>query len=97
MLPASMIRIPAGVAARPSGRTASWHGGRWRIRIGLILILMTAACIWAVGAARADCINYEDYLHWVAGVDTPGSSRNVAVLGNYAYVVDYVLRIFLRS
>lgn len=34
----------------------------------------------------ADCIDYGDYLHWVAMVPELGAAHDVAIAGNYAYV-----------
>jgi hypothetical protein len=40
--------------------------------------------------SAADCIDYLDYLHWVASTDTPHQAADVTVSGTYAYVADYL-------
>jgi hypothetical protein len=50
--------------------------------------LATLAAWLYAGVAAGDCIDYEDYLHWVGSVDTPGDAYDVAVSGSYAYIAD---------
>jgi len=50
-----------------------------------IVVLLTVLLVPSLAASQ-DCIDYEDYLHWVGGVDTPTDAYGVAVAGNYAYV-----------
>jgi len=52
------------------------------VRIVLILI----APIAFPQDGRGECIDYSQFLHWVGGVDTPGTPYDVAVSGSYAYV-----------
>lgn len=57
-----------------------------RFAAGLLAAVL--ACICSSDSADAQCINYEDFLHWTAGVDTPGSASAVAASGTCAYVAD---------
>lgn len=52
------------------------------------MVLATCVLSWAClgGAARSECIDYGDYLHWVGGVDTPGYAWGVAISASHAYV-----------
>ena len=70
----------------------STRGERGKHRRGvLVMVLATCVLSWAClgGAARAECIDYGDYLHWVGNVITPGYAEGVAISGSYAYVADY--------
>ena len=49
-----------------------------------LLSLLLAAT--APGIAFPDCIDYQDYLHSVGKVATPGGATGVAVSGNFADV-----------
>ena len=62
-------------ATRSCPRQVSWPT--------MSLILSAALCPFA---AHGQCIDYGDYLHLTGSVDTPGSARDVAVSGSYAYV-----------
>jgi len=56
---------------------------------GFTLLLALSGLVFPVSALHSqDCIDYADYLHWIGGVDTPGSAYGVAVSGGYAYVAD---------
>jgi len=61
------------------------------LRIGLFAA--GVACVCVVGLAHSECIDYEDYLRWVGGVDTPGYAHDVVIAGNYAYVADSDLQV----
>ena len=52
------------------------------------LVLATLGSFLACRSVSAQCIDYGDYVHWVAGVRTPGYAEGVAVSGDYAYVAD---------
>ena len=52
-----------------------------------ILVLIYVALLIA-GAPAQDCLHYEDFLHRVAGADTPYIAYGVALAANHAYVAD---------
>jgi hypothetical protein len=56
----------------------------------LDLALFVAAILFActLGTARAECVDYADYIHRVGGVSTPGEASGVAVSGTHAYVAN---------
>lgn len=37
------------------------------------------------GSPLAQCVDYEDYLHWIRGVEIRGNARKIAVAGDFAY------------
>ena len=39
-------------------------------------------------AQARDCVYYDEYIRWIASVDTPGRAFDVDVAGDYAYVAD---------
>ena len=43
----------------------------------LSVVLLTLLLVPSLALSQ-DCIDYGDYMHWVGGVDTPGSARGVA-------------------
>ena len=53
--------------------------------IGIVFFFLVPTTI-CYPNADAQCIDYSDYLHWLATVDTPGQENSVAVNGNHAYV-----------
>ena len=53
--------------------------------IGIVLLFLVPTTIWYPNA-HAQCIDYSDYLHWRASVDTPGVENSVAVYGDHAFV-----------
>ncbi|UCG50990.1 MAG: hypothetical protein JSW58_12415 [Candidatus Latescibacterota bacterium] len=60
--------------------------GRFQVVLAMVALLVVLNS--ASASASAQCIDYGDwdYLHWVGGVDTPGTAWCVAVAGNYAFV-----------
>jgi hypothetical protein len=59
-----------------------------RVQVGLVALAMVIGCLSFFGSAGAECIDYEDYLHWVGSV-TSVTPRDVAVSGTHAYVAAY--------
>ena len=57
-------------------------------RACLATLLGLGACACAQ-AARSQCIDYGEYLHWIGGAGTPGAAFGVAVSGGYAYVASW--------
>ncbi len=55
--------------------------------MGSVVCLLAAAVAGAC-PAEAECIHYEDYLHRVCQVATPGEALGVAISGIRAYVAD---------
>jgi hypothetical protein len=55
----------------------------------LASVVLGVVFLLSRGSADADCIDYEDYLHWTSSVDTPGYAHGAAVSRGYAYVADY--------
>jgi len=59
-----------------------------------VLVMVFATCVLSCaclgGIARAECIDYGSYLHWVSGVNTPDYAYGVAISGSHAYVADGV-------
>ena len=62
--------------------------GSLGVRLALASCLAVFAVFPASGFGLAACIDYQDYLHWVGGVDTPNPALDVAVSGSYAYVAE---------
>jgi len=50
-------------------------------------LALGGAC--AISSVGAECIDYDDYLHWLSRADTPGYAHTVAISGAYAYVADH--------
>jgi hypothetical protein len=65
-------------------------GSEAKLRVVMRLGCLIAIAWLFVDIAAAECIDYEDFLHWVGSVDTPGSAQSVAVWGTHAYVADDV-------
>lgn len=61
------------------------------IPLALLLAVLAPA---AFGQGWSGCDSYNDYLHWASRDAIAGTTRDVAVNGNYAYVLsDYTLRV----
>jgi hypothetical protein len=54
-----------------------------KLLISLILMVVLLSSL----VEAQDCINYEDYMHWAAGMNTY-QARGVAISGSFAYVAD---------
>ena len=50
-------------------------------------IVLVTVLLPNIGISQ-DCIDYGDYLHSVAEVETPGSPHGVAIVGSFAYIAD---------
>jgi hypothetical protein len=61
------------------GLTRLLRVDRPKCRAGAGVLVVAMACLAAFGSAGAGCIDYGDYIHWVASVDTPGEARDAAV------------------
>ena len=48
---------------------------------------MLAVLISMPGPIVAECVNYEDFAHWTAMVSGLGETYDVAISGDYAYVI----------
>jgi len=59
------------------------------LRVLLATLTLLAISTFAVGS-NADCIDYGDYIHRSGGVQLPGDVMDVAVVGDFAFVVDTV-------
>lgn len=67
-------------------------------RGALILIFLLAVAPATFGQGWSGCSDYLDYLHWMSYTPLDGTSKDVAVLGDRAYVAaDYALRILDMS
>ena len=53
-----------------------------RVLIGVVIALFSAS------TSTAQCIDYDDYMHWVGTVETPGTISKMVVSGSYSYAVD---------
>ena len=51
----------------------------------LLMAVLVAIPAWTAGA-RAQCVDYRDYIHWVGGT-SEGRGEAVAVAGSFAYIV----------
>jgi hypothetical protein len=49
-------------------------------------VIMTLASFMAT-TAFADCVEYEDYFHWITNVSVPGAYCDVASAGNFVYAL----------
>jgi len=85
---AQAVLLTAFSLRRHRSRASAGRGTLPPARTGAIILAVAAGCAATIGWAGAECIDYEDYLHWVTSVDTPGFARGVAVSGAYAYVAD---------
>ena len=63
------------------------------------LVIICLQLLIILPAAAQDCIDYQDYLHWVGMVDTPDNAWAVATSGTTAYVADYAsgIQVIVRS
>lgn len=52
----------------------------------LVVSFVACACLVTPALGSAECVDYRDYMHWAGTVATPGSVKDVAVSGDYAYV-----------
>ena len=52
------------------------------------LLVFVLVCLCFAGPATAQCIDFDDYLHWTGSVETSYATYGVAVSGNHAYVAD---------
>ncbi len=52
----------------------------------LVLCVLIHGVLW-LGSVRADCIRYQDYLHWVGSVDLVNDFNFHAVVGTHAFIV----------
>jgi hypothetical protein len=77
---ASRLEVVIGtlVFRRCSG-AISEHRGRFGSRLGLAVLVVAMGCLCSWGSAKAQCIDYGDFLHWVGAVDTPGEAYGVAI------------------
>jgi hypothetical protein len=73
---------------RCSVRTPRRLGKLMGTRFGLAALTVALGVASSFGSARADCIDYGDYLHLDGGVDTPGYARGVAVSDSHLYIAD---------
>ena len=58
--------------------------------VPVLLAILTPAVstLCSPVSVLAQCVDYGEYLHWVGSADTPEEARDVAILGNYAYVAN---------
>ena len=61
--------------------------GRGVLVMGIATCVLSWACLG--GVARAECIDYGSYLHWMGGLDTLSDAQDVAISGSHAYVADW--------
>jgi hypothetical protein len=72
----------------PSAALFKRCGIRVRARIRLAALAGVVGLLCASGSARAQCIDYGDYIHWAGSVAT-GPAYGVTVSGTHAYVAGY--------
>ena len=65
--------------------------GIWRRpgHLALFLTFLVSPFVPAPSiSARADCIDYGEYLRWIGRMATPGAALDVALSGSRAYIAD---------
>ncbi|GJM44477.1 MAG: hypothetical protein DHS20C21_13190 [Gemmatimonadota bacterium] len=59
-------------------------------KTSLVTLIITALAGQSVlpSATLSQCVDYGDYLHWTATVDTPWRCRDISIVGDLAYVAN---------
>jgi hypothetical protein len=57
------------------------------VRASVIVVLLIVVTSLAPVMVSADCIDYGAYMHWIAGIELPGSVRAVEISGALAFAL----------